>query len=148
MNDRPDELDAAHLLARELRVLVGRLKRRLREQANEGALTPSQASVLGLLYRDGPATVTTLARAEGVRPQSLGATVASLQAIGLVVGAPDPKDGRQTILDLTPACRDLIETSRAAREDWLFRTIQARLSDTEQARLAAALPLLQRLAEP
>jgi len=139
-NDTP-----LHAMAGELRVLVGQLRRKLREQAAPGDLTPSQVSVLGRLDRDGPATVTGLAQAEGVRPQSMGATVAALQAAGLVRGAPHPTDGRQTLLAVTPLCRRWIKAHRAAREDWLYRSIRARLSPTEQKKLAAAIGLLQRL---
>jgi DNA-binding MarR family transcriptional regulator len=137
----------AHLLAGELRVLLGKLSRRLRDQANPGDFTWSQKSVLIRLEREGPATVTTLARAEGVRPQSMGATVSTLEQAGLVTGSPDPADGRQTILSLTAKCREWIRASRAAKEDWLFRAIQAKLAPEEQQELANALPLLNRLAD-
>ena len=89
---------ATAALAAELRVLVGQLKRRLREQSSLGDLTESQIAVLRRLDSEGPATVTTLARAEGMRPQSMGANIAALEAAGLVSGAPDPNDGRQTML--------------------------------------------------
>jgi DNA-binding MarR family transcriptional regulator len=138
----------ASALATELRVLLGKMKRRLREQAHLGDLTWSQRSVLSHLERDGPATVTTLARAEGVRPQSIGATVAVLDAAGLVSGVPDPTDGRQTILSLTATCREWIKADRAAREDWLLRAIQTRLAPAEQERLASAVELLKRLVDP
>jgi DNA-binding MarR family transcriptional regulator len=145
--DQPStDIETALALAGELRVVLGKLKRRLREQAYLGDLTWSQVSVLGHLAREGPATVTELARAEGVRPQSMGATVAALQAAGLISGVPDPQDGRQTILSLTPRCRDLIKAGRAAREDWLLRAIQTSLSADEATQLAAAVELLKRLA--
>src|ERR1700726_2236829 len=112
-------------LAGDLRVVIGKLRRGLRKQASFGDLTWSQTSVLSRLDREGPATVTALARAEGMRPQSMGANVSALEAAGLVSGTPDPNDGRQTILALTPACRKRITAGRAAREDWLFRAIQA-----------------------
>src|ERR1700761_7997806 len=137
----------ASALAAELHALNGKLKRRLRELASAGDLTPSQSAVLRHLHRDGPATVTALARMEGVRPQSMGATIAGLEALGLIKGAPDPKDGRQTILSLTPACRELIRTGRAARHDWLMRAIQTKLSAEEQAQLAFAMHLLNRLVD-
>ena len=140
-------METAATLASELRVLMARLKRRLREQADAGDLTPSQAAVLRRLERDGPLTVSALARAEGVRPQSMGAVVAVLQAADLVVGAPDPADGRQTLLSVTPACRDWIAAGRSARQDWLLRVIDRELSPEEQARLAAAVALLRRLAD-
>jgi DNA-binding MarR family transcriptional regulator len=134
-------------LAGELRILLSQLKRRLREQAHLGDFTWSQAAVLIRLERDGPATVSALARADGVRPQSMGATVAALEAAGLVKGSPDPADGRQTILSLTDSCRELIKANRAAKDDWLFRAIQTKLSPAEQEKLSAALELLKRLAD-
>ena len=96
----------AKTLAAELPALISLLKRRLREQASIADLTESQVGVLRRLDSDGPATVTALARAEAMRPQSMGANVAALEAAGLVRGAPDPNDGRQTLWSLTPACRD------------------------------------------
>ena len=116
--------DALRILAQGLRALLGKLKRRLREQAGVGDLTPSQVSVLLRLDKDGPATASSLARAEGMRPQSIAPVVAALEDAGLVSGAPDPTDGRQTLLSLTDACRKLVSKGRAARQDWLARTIQ------------------------
>jgi DNA-binding MarR family transcriptional regulator len=143
----PDQAGPA-ALATELRVLLGQLKRRLRSEGKFGDLTWSQLSVLGHLDRDGPATVTALARIEGVRPQSMGATIAALQEAGLVTGAPHPTDGRQNVLSLAPACRDWIAASRAAREDWLAAAIQTHLSPSEQLHLAGAIDLLKRITAP
>jgi DNA-binding MarR family transcriptional regulator len=137
----------AAMLAQDLRAVVGKLKRRLREQAQTGDLTPSQVSVLLRLEQDGAATASSLARAEGMRPQSIVPIVAALENAGLVTGAPDPADGRQTILSLTRACRSWIAQGRAARQDWLTRTVQARLSPQEQRQLAQAVALLKRLAD-
>jgi DNA-binding MarR family transcriptional regulator len=149
--DEPAESVAAVIepsLAADLRILIGKLRRRLREETQPGDLTPSQTAVLGRLERDGPATVTTLARAEGVRSQSMGAIVAALEEASLVVGTPDPLDRRQTILSLTPDCRRMIQANRAAREDWLLLAIRTRLTPAEQRELAAAVLLLKRLASP
>ena len=131
--------------AAELRVVIGQLSRRLRKEAHLGDFTWSQVSVLALLERDGPATVTTLARAEGVRPQSMGATVSTLEAAGLILGAADPNDGRQTVFSITDSCRDAIRAGRAAREDWLCRVLRAKLDPAEQEKLATCVDLLKRL---
>ncbi|WP_136622669.1 MULTISPECIES: MarR family winged helix-turn-helix transcriptional regulator [Mesorhizobium] len=152
MKDQLDPQNApeaarALALAAELRVVAGRLIRRLREQADAGDLTTSQKSVLLHLEREGEATVTTLARAQDMRPQSMGAIVSTLEAAGLLEGKPDPSDGRQTILSLTVACRDMIAAGRAARQDWLFRAIQTNLDRREQEQLAGAVELLKRLAD-
>jgi DNA-binding MarR family transcriptional regulator len=137
----------ASALARELRVVVSQLRHRLREQSHPGDYTWSQKSAVIRLERDGPATVSALARAEGVRPQSMGATVATLEAAGLVKGLPDPVDGRQTIMSVTDACREMIKANREATEDWLFRAIHTKLSSEEQEKLGVALELLKRLAD-
>jgi DNA-binding MarR family transcriptional regulator len=137
----------AATLAAELHGLFGKLKRRLREQASAGDLTPSQIAVLAHLDRNGPTTVSALARLESVRPQSMGATVASLEMLGLVRGSPDPHDGRQTMLSLTPQCQEMIRTGRAARHEWLLRAIQSKLTLLEQEQLKAALPLLNRIVD-
>ncbi|HEY9732502.1 MAG TPA: MarR family transcriptional regulator [Drouetiella sp.] len=134
-------------LAGELRICLGKLIRRVREQAHAGDFTSAQKSVLLRLDRDGPATVSALARAESVRPQSMRITVASLEAMKAVSGKPDPADGRQTLVDLTPRFRKILKESRTAKEDWLVRALQAQLSPREQGELAAAVKLLERLAE-
>jgi DNA-binding MarR family transcriptional regulator len=145
----PDDRQNARAatLAQDIRGLVGKLKRRLREQSDVGDLTPSQTAVLLRLEKDGPATTSSLARAEGMRPQSMGTVIDALQSAGLVRGSPDPKDGRQTILSLTDDCRQWIREGRAARQDWLFRTIQAQLSEEEQDVLTTAVGLLQRIVD-
>jgi DNA-binding MarR family transcriptional regulator len=149
MREKPINPATAHTwaLAAELRVVIGALSRRLREQSYFGDLTWSQILVLSRLEREGPATVTALARAEGMRPQSMGATVSALEAAGLLIGAPDPGDGRQTILSLTAKCREMIKAGRAAREDWLFRALGTELAPAEQKQLAGSITLLQRLVD-
>lgn len=142
----PDDARALDV-ARELRAVAGKLKRRLREQASIDDLTQSQLAVLARLDSDGPATGSALARAEGMRPQSMGAIVAVLEAAGLVHGTADPDDGRQTLLSLTPSCRKRIAAGHAAREDWLFRAIRKALSPREQDQLAQAIALLRRVVD-
>lgn len=143
----PEEESGAEALAAEIRRIAGRLKRRLREYSDVGDMPDSQIAVLLHLEREEQATVSDLARAEGMRPQSMGAIVAALEAAGRVEGRPDPSDGRRTLLSLSPACRAWMKAGREARQDWLARTIRARLDGAEQARLGDALTLLARLVE-
>ncbi len=149
MSDRPgiSSPERASALALELRTSLGKLKRKLLGQAGHEDLTSSQVSVLLRLEKDGPATVSNLARAEAMRPQSMSAVIGPLEAAGLVSGTPDPNDGRQTLFSLTKMCRKRIQERRAAKQDWLTRTIQTRLSAHEQEKLAAALEILARLVE-
>jgi DNA-binding MarR family transcriptional regulator len=135
------------MLAAEIRTVFRKLKLRLREHGGRSDLTPSQTAVLLRLEKDGSATVSGLARAEGMRPQSMRAVVSPLQESGLVSGASDPGDGRQTLMSLTPRCLKLLEEGRAARQDWLTMTISQKLSAQEQKQLQGALALLTRLVE-
>ena len=141
----PTEL--AQSLATEVRAVFRKLKLRAREHGGGNDLTSTQAAVLLRLEIDGPATVSSLARAEGMRPQSMSAIVAPLQESGLVGGAADPSDGRQTLMSLTPRCLKWLQDRRAARQDWLTRTIALKFSVAEQEKLQAGLELLSRLVE-
>jgi DNA-binding MarR family transcriptional regulator len=137
----------ASILAAEIRSIFRKLKQRLREHGGGNDLTPSQISVLLRLENDGSATVSSLARVEGMRPQSMSAIVTPLQEAGLVSGAPDPIDGRQTLMSLTPKCLKQLQEGRAARQDWLTTTISQKLSAQEQEKLQTTLELLARLVE-
>src|SRR5215831_9557585 len=131
----------------QLRALVGRLSRRLRQAQTEDEITLSQASVLKRLEQDGPATTGMLAAAEKVKPQSMGATLWTLERLGLVSRSPDPADGRCMLLSLTPAGRQALAGVRQNRDELLARALAEGFSDSEQQMLLAALPLLERLAQ-
>ena len=137
----------AFRLAEDLRTLSGRLKRRLREQADPGDFTASQKTVLLRLEKDEPITLSQLARHIGMRSQSLGEVIAALETAGQVSRNPDPNDGRQTLLSLTEDCRHRIQEGRATRQDWLYRQILGTLSLEEQQQLAGALDLVRRIVE-
>jgi DNA-binding MarR family transcriptional regulator len=141
------ESEAASDLAAQIRTILSKLKRRLREQGGRGDLTPSQISVLLRLEKDGAATVSGLARAEGMRPQSMSSIVTFLQDAGLVGSFPDPNDGRQTLMSLSGKCEKWLREGRAARQDWLTAIILQKLSAQEQQQLSATLELLSRLTE-
>ena len=144
---RADSSAGAVDLAIQLRAVLKMLRRRLREQGAPGDLTPSQTSVLLRLEKYGPATVSSLARAEGVRPQSMSSTVTSMQEAGLVLGGADPDDGRKTLMALSKSCAKRLQDGRAARQDWLTNEIVQKLSEREQQQVAAAIKLLGRLTE-
>ncbi len=137
----------ASKLAAELRTTLGQLKRKLRQQGGQRDLTSSQIAVILRLEKDGSATVSSLARAEGMRPQSMSAAIAPLEEMGFVAGAADPNDGRKTLMSLTKACTKTNEDGRAARQDWLAQAIQQKLSPQEQKKVASAIHLLSRLTE-
>ena len=132
------------LVASELRLVIGQLVRRLRA---EHGFPLSYGAVLGRLDREGAQSVSDLAVAERVRPQSMAQTVSELEADGFVSRRPDPSDRRRALVELTAEGRTRLQADRRHREGWLAQTIAVELSDREQAILADAVPLLRRLAE-
>ncbi|RBP13882.1 MarR family transcriptional regulator [Roseiarcus fermentans] len=142
-----EPLDDAAALAGQIRAVVGKLTRRLRGKAPPGGLSWSQARVLGRLEREGPTTLTALAREENMRSQSMGAIVGPLAEAGLIVGAPDPSDGRQTLLSVTAKGRDKVLANRRIREDWLAERMRATLTAEERAALTRALALMDIIAD-
>lgn len=134
-------------VASQLRVVVGKLRRRMNQGNAIGDFTPSQISVLSRLEAGGPATVTALAHAEGVRPQSMGTKLAALNKAGLLSSEADPTDGRATLWRLSEQATETVREVRAAKEDWLLRSIGANFTATEQQELARGVALLARLAD-
>ena len=132
-------------MAAELRQVAVDLIRRLRAESADQQLSLSQTSVLVRLHKEGPSTVADLARAEHVKPQSMGTTVASLEEAGLVARKADATDGRRWNASLTEAGKRVLLSGRAARQAWLSRAIEERLSDGEQRRLAEAIALLRKV---
>ena len=143
MSQGPDVND----VAAALRVSVGLLYRRMRQVRPEGELTLPETSALARLDRGGPATPGALAKLEQISPQSMGATLAALEARGLVARRPDPGDGRRAVMSLTAAGRQVLQDKRAARTQQLARALSAGFTPAELGQLMAATPLLERLAQ-
>lgn len=133
-------------LAGALRAVIGQLRRRLRQVDHAGVLTPSQSAVLARLHREGPATQGKLAAAEQVRQQSMAATLNALDELGMLRRAPDPADGRRTVISLSDRGRKTVLGIFQHREEWLATTL-AGFTEAERETVARALPLLERLAQ-
>ncbi len=137
---------SAEQVAGEIRGTLGALYRRIRQTKKLGDLTLPESSALSRLQHNGPTTAATLAKLEQISPQSIGATVASLEAKGLIERAADPGDGRRVILSLTSAGDATVRARRSAREQQFTRALSA-LSAEERAQLLQVMPVLERLAD-
>ncbi len=117
MSDLPD----ADEVAAALHVSIGLLRWRLRQVQVAGELSLPERSALARLDRGGPATPSALARLEQITPQGMGATLAGLEARGLVERRPDPGDGRRAVMSLTEAGQQALQDRRNARTEQLAR---------------------------
>ena len=143
----PDTADPT-TAAREIRVVVGRLRRRLKELAGQHQLTPSQVSVLSRIDKGGPASASELAAAERIRPQSMATILAALEEQGIVRRDPDPRDGRRQLVSIAPTGVQKIEDDRQLREEWLAQALRERFTEAERRTLMQGLALLDRLTQP
>jgi len=134
------ERDAAELVQ-----AIGLLLRRIRAAAASHELSLTEYAVLSRLDKQGPLTAADLARAEGVRPQSMGTTVAALEEMRLVERAPHATDGRQMNIALTAKGLSLRRAMKSAKHTWLAQAL-AQLGRKEQETLFAAGEIIARLA--
>jgi DNA-binding MarR family transcriptional regulator len=141
---RKTQEDAATELALALGLLMRRMRSAAPAESNE--LSWTQKAVMVRLDGEGPATIAELARAEGVKPQSMGATVAALEEMGIVERKPHPTDGRQMNIALTTKGARVRRDARIAKQTWLAQSI-AKLDATEQKKLPALTALIKRLGE-
>jgi DNA-binding MarR family transcriptional regulator len=141
MPRKPLELAVA-----DLAQAIGLLFRRMRSAAASHELSLTESTVMKRLATDGPATTADLARAESVKPQSMGATIAALEEMGMVERKPHPTDGRQVNIELTAKGAAVHKSAREARRTWLAQSI-ARLDEEERETLFKAGEIIKRLAE-
>jgi DNA-binding MarR family transcriptional regulator len=128
-----------------LRVALARLSRRLRRHELAG-LTPTQLAALATIGKAGPMRLGDLAAAEGIAPSTLTRLVTALEEAGHVRRTADPSDARASTLAITAHGQDALERIRA--ENTLMLTASLELLTPEQRSvLAAALPVLEQLAE-
>jgi DNA-binding MarR family transcriptional regulator len=125
---------------------IGKLARRLRAESASHGLSWTESVVMARLARGGPATTADLARAEGMKPQSMGATISALEEMGLVERKPHPTDGRQMNIELTARGESMRKSAKDAKRTWLALAI-TRLDEQERETLFAAGEIIRRLAE-
>lgn len=125
---------------------IGMLVRRIRAASASHELSLTEAAVMARLDREGPATTAELARAERMKPQSMGTTIAALEEMGMVERKPHPTDGRQLHIALTPKGLAIRNTTKDAKRNWLTQVIE-QLSEAERETLFSAGDIIKRLAE-
>ncbi|MDX2597053.1 MULTISPECIES: MarR family winged helix-turn-helix transcriptional regulator [Streptomyces] len=103
-------------------------------------------SVLDTLAFRGPTRLTDLVRTEQMSQPGVTQLVTRLERDGLVERRPDPTDGRAVLVHLTEEGRT-VGQSRHQDRGRHMTPLMAELTKEERQTLAAALPVLARLAE-
>ena len=130
----------------DLLPVMGQLLRRLRAISNTRELTWSQVAIMARLEETGPMTTADLARAEAVKPQSMGGTLAAMEEEGLVERQSDANDGRLILYALTPEGYETRRKVRLVKHEWLMAAA-AKLTPVEQQMLTATVELIRRLGD-
>ena len=130
-------------LAGQLRVVVARLARILRQQDQSG-MPPTLLAALTTVGRSGPLTFGELAAHEQVAAPTITKAVQKLEAKGLVSRRPDPDDGRVCRVAITAAGRRHLERARRRRTAWLATRL-TELDESDVRRLADAVDVLEAL---
>jgi DNA-binding MarR family transcriptional regulator len=125
---------------------LGLLVRRMRSAASAHELSLTEAAVMARLAKQGPQTTADLARAESMKPQSMGTTVAALEEMGMVERKPHPTDGRQVNIELTAKGAAIRKSAKDAKRTWLAQAV-AQLDRQDQATLFAAGEIIKHLVE-
>jgi DNA-binding MarR family transcriptional regulator len=120
--------------------------RRAKQLQAPDELTLPERVALAKLDRGGPSTAAELARILQISPQAMRVTLGSLESHGLVRRKPDPADGRQQVMSLTPAGVDIVRYDRDARARRFAEVLAEEFSTAELRTLAKAAPLIERLA--
>jgi DNA-binding MarR family transcriptional regulator len=81
-----------------------------------------------------------------MKPQSMGATVATLEQMSLVERRPHPTDGRQFQIALTETGQAYRYEAQARRVTWLAQAV-GHLSEEERRALFRATEIIKRLGE-
>jgi DNA-binding MarR family transcriptional regulator len=136
--------DAGVIDVTRLRVALARLTRRLRRELD--GLTPTQLAALATVEKAGPLRLGDLAAMEGIAPSTLTRLVTHLEDSGFVKRCTDPSDARASTLAVTPKGREALDRLRAETTAVLTRSVMS-LTTEQRATLAAALPVLEQLAE-
>jgi DNA-binding MarR family transcriptional regulator len=124
---------------------LGLLVHRFRAVDGGDGLSWTETIVLRRLDKQGPTTAATLAREVGVKPQSMGSTVAALEARGLIERKRHVTDGRQFNIALSARGLAVRKSTGDAKRSWLAQAV-AKLAEKDQDTLFAAGEILQRLA--
>jgi DNA-binding MarR family transcriptional regulator len=125
---------------------IGLLVRRIRAAAASHELSWTETAVLKRLAHEGPATTADLARAQGMRPQSMRPIIATLEEMGMIQRKPHATDGRQVNIALTAKGAAVQKSVGDAKRTWLAQAI-AQLDEQERETLFAAGRIIKRLAE-
>jgi DNA-binding MarR family transcriptional regulator len=146
MSTLPDPQLTPEAVVPALTLAVGQLLRRLRADANPDGLSLSQTAALARLEEGGGMTTADLARAEAMKPQSMGTILAGLEQDGLVERTPHPTDGRQVLFSLTASGAEARRKRSLAKQKWLLAAV-ARLDPADQQTLLSAAALIKRLGD-
>jgi DNA-binding MarR family transcriptional regulator len=133
-----------HAVANELRPVLLRLARELRQETEQLGVTSRQVTLLWLIRRNPGLSLRQLAAEERISAPALSGHVDRLEKAGLLERVRDDSDRRRVGLTLTGEGDRLLKRVRARRTTWLAERLRG-LDDDELAALERAIEPLGKL---
>lgn len=133
-----DRADSERALRQQLDRLWVRQALRSVLIEDRGGLDPTARVLVRAVERLGPVRATVVAEVTGLSRPVVSRRVTSLVAAGHLGVAPDPEDGRASLLELAPAGRALLD-QLDAHGDETFADVVGEFADDDLRTLAALL---------
>jgi len=131
-----------------LRSVISDLHKRLRKQVySAGELSFTEGNTLSYLYKAGSLFPSDLAEINKIKKQSMSQVLKHLEERKLIRRVVLKEDKRKMAISLTAAGERMIEKTRYERDEWLAAVIREWVGEKDARILAAAMPLLRRIAD-
>jgi len=123
---REARTEAVRALEAEFSELIGQFRRILTDNANRVSpgMLPGAYKVFTTIARRESVTQSALAEHLLLDKGQLSRTVRELEGLGLIARAPDPRDGRSSLLSPTPLGLERLRAARLPQEDLLLQTLE------------------------
>ena len=131
-------------VANQLRPVLLRLSRELRQETEQLGVTSRQVTLLWLIRNNPGMSLRELAAEERISAPALSGHVDRLEKAGLLARVRDESDRRRVGLALTDEGERLLRRVRARRTTWLADRLRG-LDDDELAAVEAAIEPLGKL---
>ena len=133
-------------LSNSLRTVIFALYKGLRKQMySVQSYSMTEIDTICHLYRNSYLLPSELAGLTRIKTQSMSQILNKLEMQGVIQREHSMDDRRKVHISLTTLGKNMVEQTKYDREEWLKKSIDQKLSESEKKLLRQAIPLLHKL---